>query len=414
MQRTIFFAGILLASVVSPSVARCDDPPKADAQPDPCVTDLTLEKLDNPPERKTKFEMVEEVWKERLVDVKAADQKFVAVIEIVLPANVGEPFKDEAKPSLVGRTATYLLTHERAREFTALQSFRGRYFLNPWRLNHRSAFNLPSDQQLTSERSSADALKRMLAQIPEERQPAKELREFFTASESNRLLISPPFDTESSDPNLSQFERHLRLLGTSPEEAEERARAFLSILDLGLSRPVQVALFKERVKHCASLAETNEKILATSTSSEKLTAMLKSYDEYTPDLLAGLRVQQLQMEVDLAGVKARISACDRLLANKDVGKDRLRQIEDAKVAAEIELAGFEARRAKAAEFVSKVKERNELTSKLEQAQRTTSGLRIEQDRFVKWIKGIDEEIAAFAPVRLVDDRVTIHPLEWTQ
>ena len=43
-------ASLLLAPLLL-STVRADDPPKADNPPDPCITELTLEKLDNPPER---------------------------------------------------------------------------------------------------------------------------------------------------------------------------------------------------------------------------------------------------------------------------------------------------------------------------------------------------------------------------
>ena len=94
---------------------------------------------------------------------------------------------------------------------------------------------------------------------------------------------------------------------------------------------------------------------------------LKSYLDFTPDMLSNLRVQQLQLDVDLAGVKARIAACERLLAQPALKADRRNQIEDLKVAAEIEFSGFEARLAKSNEFIGKVKTKIELLSKLSSA-----------------------------------------------
>jgi hypothetical protein len=374
----------LAAALALVATARADDP-KSDAPPDPCVTDLTLEKLDNPPERKTKYEVSKDVMKVKLQEIKLIDQKYVASFVIALPQ------------SLRGTNGLSQYLRD-DKELTALQQVLGRPFLTP---------DIFYGQYFGGEYKP---LGQIIAQIPPRRLPAKEELEFFDSPKITQFVIFPT----ASETSSAGVEARFQMFVKTPEQAETRTRTLLMILDQGFSRPLQVGLFKERIKHCSSLTEINEKLPAAFASVEKLSAMLNNYEEYTPDLLAGLRVQQLQMEVDLAGVKARISACDKLLANKDAGKERLRQIEDAKVAAEIELAGFEARRAKSAEFVAKVKERNELTSQHLKVSTMASTLRQQRDRLIKSIKGIDEEIAAFAPVTLVDDRVTIHPLEWTQ
>jgi hypothetical protein len=112
-------------------------------------------------------------------------------------------------------------------------------------------------------------------------------------------------------------------------------------------------------------------------------------------------------------VKAKIATCEKLLGKME---DPLRRkpIEDAKIDAEIELSGFEARRAKAAEFVAKLKERNDVTSNQVRAGGHMQAQSQLMDQTTRAIQIADEEIAAFGPVRLVDDRVAIHPLEWTQ
>jgi hypothetical protein len=127
-----------------------------------------------------------------------------------------------------------------------------------------------------------------------------------------------------------------------------------------------------------------------------------------------LRVQQLQLDVDLAGVKARIAACDRLLSGTTLKPERRSQVEDLKVAAEIEFSGFEARLTKSNEIIGKVKTKVDLLSKLSTAQRSAqrSGGTVQQ--LEEQIKSIDVAIRAYAPLPLVDNKVIIQPLEWTQ
>jgi hypothetical protein len=389
MLKYICLAVSLLIALGCHKAAWCDDPPKAEAEPDPCVTDLTLEKLDNPPERKTKYERAEEVWKEKLVDVKAADQKFAALMRIKLP----KPNKFE-QHAPIGYVANSLWQgrekHLPLLEMQILPDYPAFRAGNPY----------------ARWGTFSDAFGRMIAQIPPDRIP-EEARTELGSPEINRSVILAR--------RTEKTERGLLILGRTPQEAERRARQLLLIFDQGFSRPLQMGLFKERGDWCNRLREEEKKLPAAKKSQEDLARMIKEYEEFTPDLLAGLKVQQLQMEVDVAGVKAKIATCEKLLTKMAmVELERRKPIEDAKIAAEIELSGFEARRAKAAEFVGKVKQRNELASKKLVADNAVTTTTQEIDRYTRLIQSIDEEIAAFGPVQLVDDRVTIHPLEWTQ
>ena len=424
MIQTRFLVALFVLMLGRAAMARGDDP-KPEAPPDPCVTDLTLEKLDNPPERKTKYEVVEEPWKEKLVDVKAADQKFAAAIRIELPKFRGAPFSDANKSEEYGRTANLELSAKWP-DFIRLQRFREQDLMNPRGYLSRTREIDYKTLQLQHEDSAAPAMKRMLAFIPAQKLPSREYQEFFTNPENDRLLLIRGGPTSGSRMSMSGSGmrmalpqgsapnwREILLLGKTPEQAKGRAEAFLSILDQGYTRPIQKELFNVRAKQCELLHEARAKRVASYQRWETVKARLKEYEEFTPDMLAGLRVQQLQLDVDLAGVKAKIATCEKLL-DKMVQVERRKPIEDAKIAAEIELSGFEARRAKSAEFVAKLKERNtlsELTTKTENE--TIQDLRSVQ-LLENSIQQIDEDIAAFGPVRLVDDRVTIHPLEWTQ
>ena len=141
---------------------------------------------------------------------------------------------------------------------------------------------------------------------------------------------------------------------------------------------------------------------------------LKAYADFTPDMLSILRVQQLQLDVDLAGVKARIAACERLLAQPALKAERRNQIEDIKVAAEIELSGFEARRTKSNEFIGKVKTKVDLLNKFSTAEVSLANAPITIGGLEEQIKTIDAAIRAYAPLPLVDNKVVVQPLEWTQ
>lgn len=382
--RFLSTAALLLTLALAAS-AWSDEPPKAEPPPDPCRTELTLEKLDNPPERKTKFEVSKDVTKVKLHDIKLIGQKYVASFVIALPR------------SLSGNRQGRSVYLREDKELTDLQYVLGRPLLAP---------DIFTGQYYGGEYSP---LAQIIAQIPPKRLPTKDELEFLGSAKVTQFLSFPTSSQTSSQGAEAVFQ----IFAITPEQAESRIRTFLTILDQGFSRPIQLALFEERGKQCESLRAAQEKHAAARKQWESLTGKLKEYEEFTPDMLSGLRVQQLQLEVDLAGVKAKIATCEKLLA-KASDAERRKQIEDAKIAAEIELSGFEARREKSAEFVGKLKERNELTGQqvLAGNEMVTQSKRIQQT--TEAIQRIDEEIAAFAPVTLVDDRVTIHPLEWTQ
>lgn len=394
MPKYTYLAASLLFALCCGRTARSDDAPKPAPPPDPCVTDLTLEKLGNPPERKTKFEVAEDVRKERLFDIKAADQKFAALIRIKLP----KPYQTAEGVIIGGVSSSQWRDSEERRPLLDLQVFPDRHLLRP-------------SSRDPSFGTFSDAFGRMIAQVPTGRVP-EEARKELASSEIDRSVIA--IDPARRSGGVPQTERGLLILGRTPEEAERRTGQLLLIFDQGFSRPLQMGLFKEREAKCNQLRELQQKLPAAKKSYEVLMGKIKEYEEFTPDLLAGLKVQQLQMEVDVAGVKAKIATCEKLLAKTQGIAERSKPIEEAMIAAEIELSGFEARRAKAAEFVGKVKDRNELAARAAVAENAIGESNQTIGYLSHLIRGIDEEIAAFAPVTLVDDRVTIHPLEWTQ
>lgn len=394
MMRIRHFFSAFCFLILCHATAWSDEPAKPEAPPDPCVTDLTLEKLDNPPERKTKYEVVEEVRKEKLFDIKAADQKFTALIRIQLP----KPYRTRSGVTIGAVSRELWRDSEKHQPLLELQVFPDHQLLRPSSRDSRFG-------------SFSDAFRRMIAQSPEDRIP-EEARKELSSPDINLSVIT--IDPARRTGGVPATERGLLILARTPDEAEWRARQLLLIFDQGFSRPLQMAIFKERVDKCNQLHDLQRKLPVAKKSHEDLVNKIKDYEEFTPDLLAGLKVQQLQMEVDVAGVKARIATCNRLLEKQGLDAERRKQIEDAKIAAEIELSGFEARRAKAAEFVGKVKDRNELATRAAVIEKAISDFNQSIGYLSRLIQSIDEEIAAFDPVRLVDDRVTIHPLEWTQ
>lgn len=383
---------LLLAGSVCLSFAWCDDPSKPKAPSDPCVTDLTLEKLDNPPERKTNFVRSEETLKTPL-NVKLIDQKFAATFGIELPTQERNAGPFGGRGSDPGRSLDVLRGTEDYQQFKALQIVQGRYLLAP--------ILSPGDDRFQNERL-AQAMERMLAHIPAERAPIKADRESFASTDIDKYV--------STIAGNARAERTFVLLGATAEEAERRAQTLLTILDQGFSRPIQMRLFKLREAQCQQAEGQKQKIAAADEALKQIGDELQKYADFTPDTLPGLRVQQFQADAELAGLKAKIAAFEKILQDKERGSPLF----DAKTTAEVDLLSCEARRATIAGIIAKIKLRGELMEKQSIAVTAKDEAIASVASLAKRIRSIDDDIAAFGPVRLTDDRVVISEVEWVR
>ncbi len=352
---------------------------------DVTVTDLTEEKLNNPPKREIKFERLTEPLKRKLTkpDPKLFEQKYVARFDLELPDN----------------GSYYAQVMARDVSVAQLSQLDERFLIAP---DHASGPN-----------SVSESFVRMIKALPTDGSPAKAEREFFANPETGVMLdFIPVWAPDQKPSRYSTWS--FTILGSTPEQLELRCKALLTILDQGACRSIQLSIFKKREPLCVQLREQRKATEASLRTWNSVQEQMKSYANLTPDMLSGLRVQQLQLEVDLAGVKARIAACERLLAQPALKPERRSQIEDVKVSAEIEFSGFEARRTKSDEFIGKVTTKIDLLNKLSTIEDNRKAALDKVRAWEREIKKIDAAIHAYAPLPLVDNKVTVQPLEWTQ
>ena len=105
---------------------------------------------------------------------------------------------------------------------------------------------------------------------------------------------------------------------------------------------------------------------------------------------------------------------DDELTRTEGNAERWNQIQALKTAAKIEMLGVEARQAKAAELLSQVKEALQFTGKLAQAEAKLKQSATTYRHTANQIAKIHDEIRWFAPLPLVDDKIVVQALEWTQ
>ena len=355
---------------------------------DVTVTNLTEEKLNHPPMREIKIERLEEPRKRKLTkpDPKLFEQKFSAMVSLELPDSAAV-------------FQSYLRRDENIRKLPYLGD---RNLFSPNQLGEYGGDLSESLALMTKALPTADPF-------------TKEERAFLTDSESIGNHVSCSFmPVDVSSPRPRKIVCIFVVLGTTPEQAEMRSRALITLLDHGVCRPIQLFVFKDREPLCIEVRDFRRKLTQHQASINAVEGLLKSFADFTADMLPNLRVQQLQLDVDLAGVKARIATCEKLLAQPNLKPERRSQIEDVKVAAEIESSGFDARRAKSEEFIGKVKTLIDLREKLSNAELSRNSALSQISARESRIQTIDAAIHAFAPLPIVGNKITVQPLEWTQ
>jgi hypothetical protein len=208
--------------------------------------------------------------------------------------------------------------------------------------------------------------------------------------------------------------REFLIAAPTAELAERRARALLTLLDQGFSRTLQLALYEKLDTTCKRLQELQAAIDKYTTEEEQLADESKQYAGFKADMLEPVRLQELQLEIELAGIKARIAGCDKVLAQPGLDAERKKNVEDLKIAAEIELLAIDARRAKAAEILAKVKESTRVAIQHAQVNAMLRKSINDYKQAANQIAKIHEEMRWFAPLPLMEDKIIVQELEFTQ
>lgn len=203
---------------------------------------------------------------------------------------------------------------------------------------------------------------------------------------------------------------HVTLLAKDPRQAEALGRAALTLVDYGWLVPAY-----PRYAHAAGylerwLLENREKLEKATRELDGIQKQLDEMKDYAADQPASLRARnpretsilraplsggdsanvrsQLQLvAVDMAGARARIDACAKILQRKDLAPTRVDHVETLKMAAEIELIGLAAKEQALKALLQKTSEYNSLA-------RQSLRLRSELARTQQSISAAESRLAA--------------------
>src|SRR5262249_10523967 len=125
--------------------------------------------------------------------------------------------------------------------------------------------------------------------------------------------------------------------GPTAEEAEARAKAILRLFDCGLCRPMQQRFLEEGKKNLAIARATSERCAKLANDVDDEQEKIAKPSEVNSEILNQLKAQRVMVAVELAGLNARVKACDSMLNEpKRLEVSTLQSVSDMKVKAEIE------------------------------------------------------------------------------
>jgi hypothetical protein len=206
-----------------------------------------------------------------------------------------------------------------------------------------------------------------------------------------------------------------QVFAPTAEEAEQRARAIIQLYDNGLWREMRNYALQKGQQSLEDARAQLPELAKQQEASRKEEELLAKQTEITPDILAQLKAQKIMVAVELAGLNARVKACDAMLADaRKLELNALQSVSDMKVKAEIERVGTKERLDQINTFVAEGDNRLAAQFRLSVSGSKISGIRSGIYRSTRTAERYSELYDLYAPFALVDDQIKVSPIEWTQ
>ena len=216
--------------------------------------------------------------------------------------------------------------------------------------------------------------------------------------------ISYPTATKKDGGQEGRLSLSMTVLADDKEHLKDLVRAVVAAMDRGFSDSYHqscAATLLRVVKYQEALdgerAELEKQIAAVGTELDSLNA----YTDMNKDALAAVLAQKRMLDVDLAGVRARVEACREILVSSKNNPALAAHVEELKITAEIELAGLTAKQEALDKIVSAGRRRLELEEKrrsLQNALRDLDRKRARAAFLADWYRQAVERKWAYAEV----------------
>lgn len=268
--------------------------------------------------------------------------------------------------------------------------------------------------------------KELLGRMPPERRPSEDVARLLTTTPSLHVKRSPTSEGLEPGPGGERprgphgepiWHCNYEVRAPTAEVGRELVEGLLTLSDYGLFLPFQQECLrgKRAFEEDAAKARADLKqILADQAACVKELDGLEGYKDVGNEAVAKFTAQIRLISVDMAGVQARLDACDKILAARPDRPNPARtyHVETLKITAEIELVGLVARKASLEEIAKKGQRRNELVRREISLARSVSS---KQRRVADAEKGIAHYKAQrlrVVPYTVKDGKVTIRRIKW--
>ena len=211
-----------------------------------------------------------------------------------------------------------------------------------------------------------------------------------------------------------------RILAPTEQLARDRAETLVRMLDRAIALPLIEHFQTAMSERAESLETLNPKLAAAEAAAQQLNEQFEDVKESAVDAdeLKRLTTERRLLDVDLAGIRARIDAAEEIIAKlKGQPRETLRrieQLEDIKITAEIDLAGLAARRKVLDQMINDGKKREDLAYKLVQSRDALNDLERSERRITSELQEYRDAFIVYSEklFALKDHKIVIRPIQW--
>lgn len=230
--------------------------------------------------------------------------------------------------------------------------------------------------------------------------------------EQNRIrIVRRPGAASTGRPATSyEIVQVIQFLGPDEATVKSMVNSLLTIYDQTLSTPIQELMIADMQGRKKKLPALLEKL---KTEVKKAADKEKHYEQFefiTTATIDDLKTQKRLIAVDMAGAKARIEACQKILAAGIPTPKTREQVESIKITAEIELVGLTAQKDTISQIIDDGTTRIRLMSEFTRQERIVDNARKVLQRAVETIEELDSGRHNHRPLNV--EEAKIQPIKW--
>jgi len=213
----------------------------------------------------------------------------------------------------------------------------------------------------------------------------------------------------------------ITVMAPTADAARELVRGVLATYDRGYSLPIYETFVELNHYYQSKLVEAQAEVKAVGdkrAEARKQLEQLVPWKDITSETLANLTTQQRMLGVEEAGLKARIAAIEKIVA--DASKKGARhlakfeQLDIAKTVAEIDLVALAAKRAAIEQLTEKGRKRVELSAAVGGPRGRSTMAEMRLDAVEPRAQAYAAAVAQKMPFAEVDGKIVIRRIRWEQ